>query len=111
MAYLVDASDRSSGCDAQGMVTQKWETYVVPSTSTFTKDKINIGVYKDAESGVIKKSASGTNTMAVEGEGLIWMGSGEQNCSKTYANGTANPVAAYGIQVGSRGYIETAQKK
>ncbi len=111
IAYLVDASDRSSGCDEQGMVTQKWETYVVPTNSKLTKDKVNIGVYKDASTGVIKNFATGSNTMAIENAGMIWQGNAEQNYSKTYANGTVNPVAAYGIKVGSRGYIETAQKK
>ena len=66
---------------------------------------VNIGLWKDATSGKAKVM-TGTDVGYSNKNGLK-----QENTSKTYGNGTANPVLGYATRVGTRGHLETAQMK
>ena len=72
----------------------EWEIAFVPTTGRPEKDRVNVGVWKDAD-GIIKDSTIGT-TSSNTSDGLV------------YGNGTNNPILGYIIRTGT---IETAQKK
>ena len=98
-----------SGTDETEAVTGLWETAIIPSLSRFADNYaysyVNIGLWKDASTGKAKLM-TGTDTAYSNQSGL-----GKTNTSKTYGNGTANPVLAYATRVGTRGHLETAQMK
>ncbi len=98
-----------AGVDETEAVTGLWETGIVPSESRYADNYaynyVNIGLWKDALTGKAKVM-SGTDVAYTNISGL-----GQENTSKTYGNGTANPVMAYATRVGTRGHIETAQMK
>lgn len=86
-----------------------WESSIIPTTSRIADNYaycyINIGLWKDADTGKAK-IMSGTDVAYTNIPKLT-----EENTSKTYGNGTANPVLAYATRVGTRGHLETAQMK
>ncbi len=93
VAYLVDVNNLlAGGADEEGMFTRKWECYAIPTQSEVMRDKICVAVNKNG--GVITNTQSGTNS-----------------ASNVYANGTINPVLGYGVNNGTRGYMEIAQQK
>ena len=83
-----------AGADDNGKMSGEWEIAFVPTTGRPEKDRVNVGVWKDAN-GIIKDSTSGT-TSSNTSNGLV------------YGNGTNNPILGYIIRTGT---IETAQKK
>ncbi len=98
-----------AGVDETEAVTGLWEVGIVPSESRYADNYaysyVNIGLWKDASTGKAKVM-SGTDVAYTNKSGLD-----KENTSKTYGNGTANPVMAYATRVGTRGHIETAQMK
>ena len=83
-----------AGADDNGKMSGEWEIAFVPTTGRPEKDRVNVGVWKDAD-GIIKDSTIGT-TSSNTSDGLV------------YGNGTNNPILGYIIRTGT---IETAQKK
>ena len=110
MAYLTSegaalSTVAASAGTVKDMFTGYWDVTEVPTPSNAPKDRINVGIWKNASTGVIKASSSGTTTHA-NTNGT------ESDNGKTYGNGTTNPVVAYEIRPSSaHGYMETAQKK
>ena len=98
-----------AGVNNSDQFTGAWESTIVPSTSRYADNYaysyVNIGLWKDATTGK-PKVMSGTDEDYTQTNGL-----GSTNTSKTYGNGTANPVLAYATRVGTRGHLETAQMK
>ena len=99
MAYPV-ASPTLAGTDSSARMTGNWEITVVPTpkkveTQSNQHNPINIGVWKNKDTGVLKESTNETS-------------SGDGSSGKCYGNGTANPVLGYVITDDT---IETAQKK
>ena len=90
-------------------VTGSWECTVLPSSSRFADNYaysyVNVGVWKDADTGIIKNSVKGTTTYTNQS------GLGKTNTGTVYGNGTANPVLGYATRVGTRGHLETAQMR
>jgi hypothetical protein len=97
------------GVDESEAVTGNWESSIVPTISRYADNYaysyVNIGLYKDETTGKAKVM-SGIDVAYSNKAGL-----GQENTSKTYGNGTANPVMAYATRVGTRGHLETAQMK
>ena len=100
IAYLLDPS---KGYAQPGVnldteeYTGNWEISIIPSDSGILKDRINVGVWKDS-SGKIKNSTK-KDDYSNEQSGI---------CS---GNGTKNPITGYAIKVGTKGFIETAQRR
>lgn len=100
IAYLLDPS---KGYAQPGVnldteeYTGNWEISIIPSDSGILKDRINVGVWKDS-SGKIKNSTK-KNDESDEQSGVC------------YGNGTKNPITGYAIKVGTKGFIETAQRR
>ena len=105
MAYLSDLGKAQSSVVAgavNDMFTGYWEVTEIPTQSNAVKDRINVGVWKDAD-GVIKASTTGTNSHADETGNTSTDGS-------VYGNGTAYPVLGYEIRPSTdTGFMETAQ--
>ena len=98
-----------AGVDETEALTGMWEESLIPTASRYADNYaysyVNIGLYKDATTGKAKVM-SGTDVAYSNKSGL-----GQENTSKTYGNGTANPVLAYATRIGTRGHLETAQMK
>ena len=102
VAYLpngIDAStDLQPGSDYDtDLFTGDWEVSLIPTSSYVCEDNINVAVWKDKTTGVIKKSKTGT------------FSNGDTGTS--YGNGTSQFVLGYATEEGVNGYIETAQLK
>ena len=112
-AYLYDAetfctsNSQSvySGVNTSEQYTGVWECSLVPTTSTFTQDKlkprVNVGVWKNSAGSRVSSNAftNGTSTA----------GTGSGTC---YGNKTDNAVLGYGVAHDSQqDYVETAQKR
>lgn len=110
-AYKVETSSKAPAGSEEDMFTQKWESMVVPTSSTIEMQSnqhndINIAVWKDS-SGVIKKSKEGINSHPTNNNGYNADAYGH-----VYGNGTSNPIMGYAIKSGaSQNTIETAQLK
>ena len=104
-AYLVDTSQKAPVGVVNEAYTGAWEATLLPTTSFVPQDRINVGVWKTPE-GVLKNSEEGTSTYENNGTGY-----GATNHGRCFGNGTSNGVLAYQIKEGTKGYIETAQKK
>ena len=98
-----------AGVDQTEALTGMWEESLIPTASRYADNYaysyVNIGLYKDTTTGKAKVM-SGTDVAYTDLSGLD-----KENTSKTYGNGTANPVMAYATRVGTRGHLETAQMK
>ena len=107
MAYLSDLGKAQNSVVAgavNDMFTGYWEVTEIPTQSNAVKDRINVGVWKDAN-GVIKASTTGTNAHADETGNTSTDGS-------VYGNGTKNPVLGYEIRPSTdTGFMETTQKQ
>ena len=99
LAYLVDpAGDKApAGVNADTEFTGAWEVTMIPTGSTVIEDRVNVDLWRDANNRATTSSTGTSSSDATSGT--------------VYGNGTNNPLAAYVITVGTRGYIETAQKK
>ncbi|MCR5124653.1 MAG: hypothetical protein K6B43_05605 [Treponema sp.] len=115
MAYLekvISASDTKSvreavtisdGVDTDAF-TNTWESTIVPTSSRYADNYsysyVNVAVWKDSDGKITAPTAaqSSSNTPYVNGD-----------TGYCYGNGTSNPIMGYGIRVGTKGYIETAQ--
>lgn len=110
-AYKVETSSKAPAGSEEDMFTQKWESMVVPTSSTIEMQSnqhndINIAVWKDSN-GVIKNSKNGTNSHPTNNNGYNADAYGH-----VYGNGTSNPIMGYAIKSGaSQNTIETAQLK
>lgn len=114
LAYLVDTQTDTTnggnattfvpkpGVDAASMYTGAWENVMVPSKSVIMQDKVSVGVYRNKSTGVIQAIPS-----AITGKTV----SAGTDSGVALGNGTTNPILAYGITYGTKGYIETAQLK
>lgn len=109
IAYKTDfTSSDENGSDDKDFITGAWEISVVPTNNIPKDDQVNIGLYKDSD-GSIKKFNSGTNKWNnVSSVPFNNNTSAVGDATIVYANGTSNPVMAYGIDSGC---IEMAQMK
>ena len=105
LAYLVvpdtipaDFTQAPAGSDENGKMSGKWEIAFVPTSGKPEKNRVNVGVWKDA-SGVIKDSKIA---------GTVKASSSNASDGEVYGNGTKNPILGYVIR---KGTVETAQKK
>ncbi len=110
LAYLVDTTSTAPAGSDDEAFTGAWECSVVPTNSSVNMqsnqyNKINVGVWKDSETGVIKESTSGTSS--------YYNNPNSYNSTSygfVYGNGTSNAVLGYAIKVNSSSdAIETAQ--
>ena len=87
------------------MFTGYWEVTEVPTPSNAPKDRINVGVWKDSSTGVIKESTPDEGIEATaKSDGY------STDPGIAVGNGTKNPVLGYQIRpTSAQGYIETAQ--
>ena len=106
IAYLSDLTSADentwspkAGADSESMFTGAWETIMVPSQSIIMQEKISVGVYRDKNTGVIKEIPVQASPSAGATDG------------KAGGNGTSNPILGYGVTIGTKGYIETAQMR
>ena len=92
--------------------TQNWEIMVIPSQNVIEMQSnqhndINIGVWKDKDSGLLKASITGTKS-----QNHTTSGYNSTNNGIVWGNGTSNAVLGYAIKSGpSSDTIETAQLK
>ena len=111
-AYKVDTSLAAPAGSLNDAFTQAWECMIVPTSSVIEMQSnqhndINIAVWKNKDTGVIKNSKSGTNSNPVNINGYSQAAYGH-----VYGNGTSNPIMGYAIKSGaSKNNIETAQMK
>lgn len=87
--------------------TGAWDVSLIPTSSKIAVDHINVGVWKDKTTGIIKKSTTGTNSTEQTGtsyKSTVSRGS-------IYGNGSTNAILGYAINEGSSGYLETAQMR
>jgi len=99
LAYLVDPSGDKApdGVNENTEFTGAWEISTIPTGSNVSEDRINVDLWRDANN---RATTSSTGTS-----------SSDTTSGTVYGNGTNNPLAAYVINEGRLGYIETAQKK
>ena len=111
-AYKVETSSKAPAGSEEDMFTQKWESMVVPTSSTIEMQSnqhndINIAVWKDKDSGVLENSKTGDNNHDTNNNGY-----NNDAFGYVYGNGTSNPIMGYAIKSGaSTNTIETAQLK
>ena len=111
-AYKVDTSSAAPAGSVNDSFTQAWECMVVPTSSVIEMQSnqhndINIAVWKNKDTGVIKNSKSGTNSHPENINGY-----NKDAYGHVYGNGTNNPIMGYAIKSGaSKNTIETAQLK
>lgn len=93
-------------------VTGKWEISVIPTSCVVEMQSnqhndINIGIWKNKESGILENSKADTSETENTSNGYNSVSYGN-----IYGNGTENPVLGYAVKNGSIGdTIETAQMK
>ena len=99
LAYLVDPSGDKApdGVNENTEFTGAWEISTIPTGSNVSEDRINVDLWRDSNNRATTSSTGTSSSDATSGT--------------VYGNGTNNPLAAYVINEGRRGYIETAQKK
>ena len=111
-AYKVETSSKAPAGSEEDMFTQKWESMVVPTSSTIEMQSnqhndINIAVWKNKDSGVLENSKTGDNNHDTNNNGY-----NNDAFGYVYGNGTSNPIMGYAIKSGaSQNTIETAQLK
>ena len=111
-AYKVDTSSAAPAGSVNDTFTQAWECMIVPTSSVIEMQSnqhndINIAVWKNKDTGVIKNSKSGTNSHPENINGYDKAAYGH-----VYGNGTNNPIMGYAIKSGaSKNTIETAQMR
>ena len=105
-AVVLTTTSLSAGAEEEKF-TGTWEISLIPSSSKISVDHINIGLWKDKGTGIIKNSTIGTSI--TEQEGANWNSTVSRGT--IYGNGTDNPVLGYAITKNAGGYIETAQMK
>ena len=112
MAYLAangaNQASLPAGADSD-IFTGYWEVTEIPTTSNAPKDRINVAVWK--KSGVLAWSTTDFNKNGTKGTDVVNTGNNTfATTSKTYGNGTNNPVVGYEIRpTSSIGFMETAQ--
>ncbi|MBP5450956.1 MAG: hypothetical protein J6Y16_01825 [Treponema sp.] len=89
------------------MFTGTWDISLIPTNSKIAVDHINVGIWKDKSTGIIKNSTEGTNL--VEQTGASYNSSVSRG--NIFGNGSKNAILGYAINEGASGYIETAQMK
>lgn len=112
-AYLVsEDTDKLTGAE-NNMFTGNWECTIVPTTSNVSLDNskqtnlINVGVWKDKDTGKIKNSTTGNNRQVNQFNGYS-----SKSYGFVYGNGSKNAVLGYVVaQDASNDFIETAQIK
>ena len=116
---IISATDGSGtipeGVDDNEACTGKWETSIIPTESKYADNyaysHVNVGVWKDSDGKIKSSNRPPAGTTNID----KWVGNnkkvGDETKGYFWGNGTDNPVLGYAIRVGTRGYIETAQKK
>lgn len=110
-AYKVVSDNAPTGAE-NDWYTQNWEIMVIPSQNVIEMQSnqhndINIGVWKDKDSGLLKASITGTKS-----QNHTTSGYNSTNNGIVWGNGTSNAVLGYAIKSGpSSDTIETAQLK
>jgi len=99
LAYLVDPSGDKApdGVNENTEFTGAWEISTIPTGSNVSEDRINVDLWRDGDNRATNSPSTPTVSDSTSGT--------------VYGNGTSNPLAAYVVTVGTRDYIETAQKK
>ena len=106
MAYLNIADTVTSvnhvpaGTDGNVKYTGDWEISLVPTGNNVNDDRVNIGVWKDANGYAKTSYTTGTSIKDTTNKNGI-----------VYGNGKAYPVIGYACRDGSNYGIEIAQKK
>ena len=103
---LLSASTLKPGAIDE-VFTGAWDVSLIPTSSKIAVDHINVGVWKDKDTGKIKNSTPGTNKP--EQTGTSYKSSVSRG--SIYGNGSTNAILGYAINEGSSGYLETAQMK
>ena len=120
MAYRVDTSEFAPAGSIDDEFTGAWESSVIPTTKTVQMQSnqhndINVGVFKDKDSGVIKTSyttATNSNTNRSTGYNSNNAYGQIYGNNKKDENGNTYPIYGYVVKVGaSSDVIETAQMK
>lgn len=112
IAYLVDTSSNSPAGSEDDAFTGYWECSVIPTSSSVNMqsnqyNKMNVAVWKDADTGIVKNSTTGNSTYKNTPKSYD-----STSYGYAYGNGTANAVMGYAIKVSSSSdAIETAQMK
>ncbi|EID84905.1 hypothetical protein MSI_16010 [Treponema sp. JC4] len=112
LAYLVNTSSTASAGADDEVYTGAWECSVVPTESSVNMqsnqyNKINVGVWKNSSTGVVKESTSGTSSYTNNPNSY-----NSTSYGFVYGNGTSNAVLGYAIKVSSSSdAIETAQMR
>ena len=112
LAYLVDTSSNAPEGSVDEMFTGAWECTLVPTTMQVQMqsnqfNQINVGVWKNKDTGVLENSTNTANSHPVNNNGY-----GQDAYGDVYGNGTSNPVLGYVVKVASNtDNIETAQKR
>lgn len=112
-AYFVsENTEKLSGAE-NDMFTGNWECTIVPTTSNVSLDNskqtnlINVGVWKDKDTGKIKNSTTGNNSQVNQFNGY-----NSTSYGVVYGNGSKNAVLGYLVaEDSSNDFIETAQIK
>ena len=112
-AYLASEDTAKLSGAENDMFTGNWECTIVPTTSNVSVDNskqtnlINVGIWKDKNTGIIKNSKSGTNSQVNQFNGYS-----SKSYGVVYGNGSKNAVLGYVVaQDASNDTIETAQIK
>jgi hypothetical protein len=106
-AYKVDTTANAPAGATNDAYTGAWEVTLVPTPNSVCDDNINVGVWKDGSTGIIKSSTKITSTY--QQKSGYYSNAASLSYGKCYGNGTPNGVLGYAIKSGSSGYIETAQ--
>ncbi|MCR4941120.1 MAG: hypothetical protein K5930_13625 [Treponemataceae bacterium] len=106
MAYLPGGvANLGDGVDTDyDTFTYRWESTLIPTTSTMVDERINVATWKD-KSGLLKTNET---TKAEISEKTPSAEAGSGTC---YGNGSNNPVMGYAIKKSTTGFIETAQMR
>ncbi len=121
LAYKVATTSNAPAGSDDDSVTGNWEIQIIPTTQTVEMQSnqhndINVGVWKNKDTGVMKTSltttsSSNSNSNTPNGYSSTSYGQIYGN-GKTDANGNLYPVLGYAVKYGATGdHIETAQMR
>lgn len=87
------------GVNSSNQFTGKWEVSMIPTNSALQSYNVNMGLFKNATSGKLDHTATGTNNTTAQDTRVL------------YGNGKSHLVVGYAICSSGVGYIETAMYK
>ena len=106
-AYLACSIDNLSAGVIDDVFTGQWEVSIVPTSSRVSEDHINIGVWKNKDTGELSNSIHYGNTYKQGAD----IAATQESYGTIWGNDTKNPVIGYATTKGSGGFIETAQMR